>query len=289
MKSWLQNHNTSPITKSVLQERHYIPNRALKSLIQNFLAQKETSRRILTDEFLGFNIRGIPICEEWKGRSNIKLVISLLGASGVGKTTLGHSLKYGKWPANMTFPPHTIGADLLFYHLDKLILDQHVLVIEVNDPPGQERFEAVTKSFFVRCHGALLLADTTRLSTLERIEQYWYPRLKELGMSHVQTTLVCTKLDLYEHQAKKDQDAFQARAEHFASANQIPIVHVSSTRGDNVEHVFKQLIIRILENETLVHDLIRQTLMSENLRMIEARQRARLDRMRRRREPICCD
>jgi small GTP-binding protein len=182
--------------------------------------------------------------------------LSLLGASGVGKTVLGQCLQYGRLPENLKHAPTTLGIDVQFYYLDRLFRNEYVVVVQLNDPPGQERFEAATNLFFRQCHGVLLLTDTTRMDTLERLEQYWYSKLEKLALTNVQSVLVCTKIDLLEKQNEDYRRSFLQQAEKFAFLHQMPIVQVSAYRGDNVEHIFKQLIIRIMEDETLVNDLL---------------------------------
>jgi small GTP-binding protein len=225
-------------------------------LISDYVSKQQTSSGGLNEELFGFNICGGHIRPDWKHQPKIKIKLTLLGASGVGKTVLGRSLQYGQWPKSMSFPTATIGPDILFYHLDQLFRNEYVVAIQLNDPPGQEKFEAVTDHFFKQCHGALLVSDTTNLESLIRIKQFWYPRLTKLGIDNLESVLVCTKTDLFEKKDKIYRDSFLQHAEEFAFAHQIPIVHVSAYRGDNVEHVFKQLISRILTNEALIKDLI---------------------------------
>jgi small GTP-binding protein len=253
------------MTNNVLSNRHYIPNRALKSLINDFISRQQTSSGTLAQEFLAFKICGKQLNFDWKHRPRIKIQLTLLGSSGAGKTVLARSLQYGHWPKGLAFPSITVGNDVIFYYLDKLFQNEYVVVIQLNDPPGQERFEAVTNQFFRQCHGALLLIDMTDLNSFDRLEKYWYSKLEELGMDHVQSVLVCTKMDLFETKDNDYRELFLKRAQEFAFLHQMPIVHISACRGDNVEYLFKQLIIRIMENDPLMNDLIVHANDSNNL------------------------
>ncbi|CAF1126001.1 unnamed protein product [Adineta steineri] len=269
IQSWLQNHNRSPMTNNELTNRTYVPNRALKSLINDFISQKQILSHSLTEEFLSFKICTKPIISDWKNRPKIRIRLTLLGSSAIGKTVLAQCLKYGRWPQTMTLPTSTIGSDILFYYLDKLFRNEYVVAIQLNDPPGQEQFESVTNHFFRECHGALLLADTTRLETLDRLEKFWYPKLEKFGMDHFQSVLVCTKMDLFEKEDIKYRELFLQRSQQFAFAHQMPIVNISAYRGDNIEYLFKQLIIRIMENDILINDLINQAISSQKLNIIQ--------------------
>jgi small GTP-binding protein len=243
------------MTNTELSNHNCTPNRALKSLIEDFF-QQPTSRTHI-EEFFTFRIRaGNQRSQDWQHRPTIKIVLSLLGANSVGKTTIANCLQYGCLPDNIKNPPATIGSDVQFFYLDRLFQNEYNVIIQLNDPSGQEKFETATNHIFRQCHGTLLLADSTRMITLQRLEQYWYTKLETLGLSNVQSILVCTKIDLFE---KKDEDyrhSFLEQAEKFAFLHQIPTIQVSAYRGDNVENIFKQLINRIMADETLVNDLI---------------------------------
>jgi GTPase SAR1 family protein len=259
LKLWLSNHNTSPLTNKQLTNRSYAPNRALKSLIGDF--SREQSSRAFTENFSAFRICvGKHHRDDWKQRPMIKIVLSLLGASGVGKTVLAQCLQYGRLPENMKYPPPTIGVDVQFYYLDRLFQNEYVVVIQLNDPAGQKQFEPAINYFFRECHGALLLADTTYMSTLERLEQYWYKKLETLALNKAQSVLVCTKMDLFETKNPDYRDSFLQKAENFVFLHQMPMVQVSAYRGDNIEHIFKQLILRIMEDETLINDLLKKAI-----------------------------
>ncbi|CAF5190582.1 unnamed protein product, partial [Rotaria magnacalcarata] len=44
-------------------------------------------------------------------------------------------------------------------------------------------------------------------------------------------------------------------AENFASTHHMPIHHISALRGDNIQSMFKQLILRILHNSSLLQQI----------------------------------
>jgi small GTP-binding protein len=290
------------MTNNVLSNRHYTPNRALKSLINDFISRQQTSSGALAQEFLAFKICGQQLNSDWKHRPRIKIQLTLLGSSGAGKSILAQCLQYGHWPKGMAFPSATIGNDIIFYYLDTLFRNEYVVVIQLNDPPGQEKFEAVTNQFFRQCHGALLLIDMTDLNSFDRLEKYWYSRLEDLGMDHVQSVLVCTKMDLFETKDNNYRELFLKRAQQFAFVHQMPIVHISAYRGDNVEYLFKQLIIRIMENDALINDLIahanapdnliiqrRQTSVSQNSNSLELSVRHEPHQQTRKKKWTCCN
>ena len=91
---------------------------------------------------------------------------------------------------------------------------------------------------------------------LERIELYWYKQLQLKGKEHVESILVCNKIDLFQENCDEDyQRIFFKRTEHFASSYDMSVYYISAIRGDNIQAMIKQLILRILRNESLLRSV----------------------------------
>jgi GTPase SAR1 family protein len=119
-----------------------------------------------------------------------------------------------------------------------------------------ERYESCCDNHFRNCHGALLLSDSTDIDSLERTELYWYKQLQTKGKDHVEAILVCNKIDIFETNCDAHyRRIFFQRAEHIASTHNMPIYHISALRGDNIQAMFKQLILRILQNDLLLQQI----------------------------------
>lgn len=255
IERWLSDHNSSPMTNKPLTDRRYIHNFNLKNAIEEYCAHRETVKS--ANRFLSFNVRYGKIPSEWNSKPTLKLRISLLGGSNVGKTTLARYLQYGEKLNFVRFNfTATVGPDLIFFYLDQLYEDKYVIVIQLSDIPGMERYEACCDNHFRNCHGALLICDSTDIDTLERSELYWYERLHTKGSEYVESTLVCNKIDLFEENCDDEyKKVFFERAEHFTSAHNMVICYTSALRGDNIQVMFKQLILRILQNKPLLRQI----------------------------------
>jgi small GTP-binding protein len=243
------------MTNKPLRDRRFVHNFNLKSAIEEYSAQQETLS--LANTFLSFNIRSGRTPSEWNNKTTLKIRLSLLGGSNVGKTTLARCLQYGIQSSFVHLHTSaTVGPDLAFFYLDQLYENNYVIIIQLADIPGMERYESCCDNHFRNCHGALLLSDSTDIDSLERTELYWYKQLQTKGKDHVEAILVCNKIDLLETNCDAQyRRIFFQRAEHFASSHNMPIYHVSALRGDNIQAMFKQLILRILQNDSLLQQI----------------------------------
>lgn len=243
------------MTNKPLRDRRFVHNFNLKSAIEEYCDQQETL--VASNRFLSFNIRSGRTPAEWNNKSTLKIRLSLLGGSNVGKTTLARCLQYGSQSSFVHLNTSaTVGPDLVFFYADQLYENKYIVIIQLADIPGMERYESCCDNHFRHCHGALLLSDSTDVDSLERTELYWYKQLQTKGKDHVEASLVCNKIDLFENNCDAHyRRVFFQRAEHLASSHRIPIYYISALRGDNIQAMFKQLILRILQNDSLMQQL----------------------------------
>jgi Ras-related protein Rab-1A len=200
--------------------------------------------------------RGRPHNKDWENRPKLQIIISLLGPSTVGKSCLAVNVEYGQ-PQHNYKQRVTLAVDVYFFYLDQLFEDEYVVIVQINDCPGSDRFEAVSDRHFRNCHGAVLMVDTTNIETFERVQDYWYKRLREKSsFDRIEAVLACNKIDLLETNYDSSyQEQFFKRADRFASDYQIPIFNISALRGDNVQAMFHHLILSILQNPSLIRAL----------------------------------
>ena len=132
----------------------------------------------------------------------INYKIILIGNSGVGKTSLFRKLSTGEFIAKNI---STIG-------IDKKTLDYTINIqnekknfnISLFDTAGQEKFRAVTKSYYKESEGILLMYDITDKKSFDNVEM-WINSIRESigNNSNVVIFLIGNKLDLIGNEGKE--------------------------------------------------------------------------------------
>jgi small GTP-binding protein len=240
----------------------------LKATIEEFCRQQNGNQSKFN--FHSFSLqRGRPRNNEWKKYPKLQIIISLLGPSTVGKSCLAFNAECSQ-PLQNSKPRVTLAVDVFFFYLDRLFEDKYVVIVQLNDCPGTDRYEAVSDRHFRNCHGAVLMVDATNIETFERLQGYWYRQLREKSsFENVEAVLACNKIDLLEKNYDSTyRERFFARADAFASLYQMPIFNISALRGDNVQAMFHHLISNILQNPSLMKDLKENQMAPEDRKLV---------------------
>ena len=167
----------------------------------------------------------------------ISLKILLIGDSFVGKTSL--LLKYcdGQFPeAHMA----TIGVELK----DKIInVGKGKVRLQIGDTSGQERFRSITQNFYRNADGILFVYDVTNRESFSHIKDWLMD--SQVEDSDIKRILVGNKIDL------EDKRAIDAeKMNTFAESKKMKCFETSAKSGENVENIFKEISLLILENKT---------------------------------------
>ncbi|CAF1337093.1 unnamed protein product [Didymodactylos carnosus] len=165
LQSWLDHHNTSPMTNNVLKNRKFIINYNLKNAIEDFKAKRLKVNYFQELSSL-FTIKSCRIPKFYQDHPKLKIKICLLGDSSVGKTTIAKKLQFDD--RIQTVP--TLGPDFTIFYVDHLYENQYTIIIQLQDIPGMERYGCVYDSHFRTCHGVILLIDITNVESLTDIK-----------------------------------------------------------------------------------------------------------------------
>lgn len=112
----------------------------------------------------------------------------ILGDSGVGKTCL-----IRRFTENEFHSSHisTIGVD---FKMKTLEIDGIKVRVQIWDTAGQERYQTITKQYYRRAQGIILVYDVTCAQSFQHIAK-WASDVDECGPDRVQRILVGNKSD----------------------------------------------------------------------------------------------
>ena len=165
----------------------------------------------------------------------IALKFLVLGDGGVGKTTLLHRYVKGKFLNTATM---TIGVEFLSKQIQ---LDEILCQLILWDISGQDRFRFMIDKYMRGASGALVLFDTTNMTSFLNIGK-WVNFVRKY-YQHLPILLIAAKCDLEEFSIVGDIYAKKTK-ERFGM---IDFIKTSSITGMNVELAFETLAKYIVQ------------------------------------------
>jgi small GTP-binding protein len=163
----------------------------------------------------------------------IEKKICMLGASGVGKTSL-----VSRFVSSIFSEKYhtTIGVKV-----DKksVTVDNTLVMMLLWDIYGQDEFQTVKPTYLSGASGYLLVADGTRASTLETARAL--QKTAEGAVGRVPYVLVLNKIDLVAEWQVDERALWKVADEGW------PIVKTSAKTGAGVEEAFNRLARWMLE------------------------------------------
>ncbi|CAK8681415.1 unnamed protein product [Clavelina lepadiformis] len=132
----------------------------------------------------------------------------------------------------------TIGID---FKMKTVLVDGIRVRIQIWDTAGQERYRTITKQYYRKGQGVLLVYDITSESSFLNIRK-WVSDVSEFGDEHVQTMLVGNKSDR-EDSREVSTEQGQKLAHDFG----IPFFETSAYTDANVTEVFTDIAARVLK------------------------------------------
>jgi small GTP-binding protein len=167
--------------------------------------------------------------------------ISIFGDKKVGKTTLVTRYLTNEFHENIQA---TLGASI---HVKKIDIETGKITLQVWDFGGHSRFKFLLSSYARGSAGGIFMFDLTNRESLIALKE-WLP---EFGKSVRQIPLIMVggKLDLDEQRICKEEEVLDIMKSH----NFHKYVECSSKTGENVESVFRILLLKILKDRGFEH------------------------------------
>ncbi|KAF3854542.1 hypothetical protein F7725_022597, partial [Dissostichus mawsoni] len=162
--------------------------------------------------------------------------IILVGNSSVGKTSLLRRF------CDDSFHPGTSATVGIDYSVKTIIVDNSQVALQLWDTAGQERYRSITKQFFRKADGVVVMYDITAVQSFTAVRQ-WLTNVKEGAGEDIPIMLLANKTDKeIERQVQKGV------GERLAKDCQMTFYECSACTGRNVAESMINLA-RILKEQ----------------------------------------
>ncbi|NXK17096.1 RAB44 protein, partial [Arenaria interpres] len=156
--------------------------------------------------------------------------VLFIGDSHVGKTSFLYRLHTNAFNPHLTA---TVGLD---YQIKNLMVDNKHFALRLWDSAGQERYRSITKQFFRKADGVVLMYDTTSEYSFSDT-RYWLSCIQEGAEDGVVILLLGNKTDcVAERQVPTEE------GERLAKEYQLMFYECSAASGHNVTESMVSLV-----------------------------------------------
>ncbi|XP_041352345.1 ras-related protein Rab-13-like [Gigantopelta aegis] len=158
----------------------------------------------------------------------------LVGDTGVGKTCLICRYAHDQFSNDHV---STIGVD---FKVRTIEIDGQTVKVQIWDTAGQERFEAITKQFYRRAQGVMVVYDITNQTSFLSLPK-WMAYIKQFAKEDAVLMLVGNKND----KETKRQIEYK-QGQQFARENGLQFFETSAKSKEHLERAFNAICKEIL-------------------------------------------
>ena len=168
-----------------------------------------------------------------------KIQLILIGESGVGKTSL-----IRRYTNNIFNTNHLETIGIEFFNKEERINDQ-IIQIKLWDTAGQEIFHSLTKNFYRKADGIIIVYDITNKESFERIQD-WVKSVYDNTDTYkeIQMIIVGNKIDLEERREVSKEEGLKI-GKYF----EIDFFEASAKNAEGVKNFMIKIIEDILNNK----------------------------------------
>ncbi|MEQ2259616.1 hypothetical protein XENORESO_014736, partial [Xenotaenia resolanae] len=134
------------------------------------------------------------------------------------------------------------------YSVKILTLDNMQIAMQLWDTAGQERYRSITKQFFRKADGVVLMYDVTVEESFKAVKP-WLLNVQEVADERIPILLLGNKMDMTREREVSYKDAKQ-----LAFENKVMFFEVSAYTGRNVTESLTHLARILMEQEDTVRD-----------------------------------
>ena len=180
------------------------------------------------------------MAQNWR---QIEYKFVLLGDSSVGKSSIFERLSGEKFSETIS---STVGTEKITLDFDDVEIDKNENLyknfkITLFDTAGQERYRAITSSYFKGSNGCFIVYDITNEASFNNIEN-WYEQIQKETSKDIPILLVGNKCDL-EDERKVPIEKGKEKAQNLNCA----FFETSALKKINIDKIFEELVNNIYE------------------------------------------
>lgn len=170
-------------------------------------------------------------------RYDMLMRLLLVGETGVGKTCV-----LCRYASEEFIDSHitTIGID---FKMKTISVGGKTIKVQIWDTAGQERFESITKQFYRRAQGIILVYDITSKVSFEALPK-WIDYVKQFAREDVSVLLMGNKKDKEDNRQVAEEEA-----KKFAEKNKLLFYETSAKDSVNLEKAFYSLCEDVINKE----------------------------------------
>ncbi|XP_019369548.1 PREDICTED: ras-related protein Rab-7b isoform X1 [Gavialis gangeticus] len=183
----------------------------------------------------------------------VDLKIIIIGALGVGKTSLLHQYVHKTFYEDYRT---TLGASIL---TKVIMVDNTPLKLQIWDTGGQERFRSMVSTFYKGSDGCMLAFDVTDMESFESMDDWRKDFLDKVLSQEKDFPMVVlgNKIDI------SDRQVPQEAASTWCKEKDIPYFEVSAKNDINVAQAFETLARQALAR----HQGILENYLTESIKL----------------------
>ena len=129
----------------------------------------------------------------------------------------------------------TVGME--YYPVTYKLSDGNVINVHIHDTCGQERFNAITESYYKKGDGILLVFDITSQKSFDKIKDYYVANIREKCKKNIPIILLGNKTDLDDKRVVSQEEAID-----LAVNEEFVYKETSCLKNENVADAFETII-----------------------------------------------
>ena len=177
-----------------------------------------------------------------------RLKIFLLGAKGVGKSTIMNILLKDSENITIKKQQDKIGVD--FCNVKVSDVDGEDIILQLWNIIDEERFKIIHQNYYVGADGAIIFYDITNKSSFENIDNYLSEFRKPKKNRKVPIVLVGNKFDLRENREVSKTEASKV----VVTRQMVGYLEFSALESENIVKIF-ELICRIIIRKKILNSI----------------------------------